>query len=57
MEAQIVAAVRAELQRQAADRPEELAVGDDGVGRLSVEGRIDLEPLAMAIAGSVAGGP
>ena len=57
MEAQIVAAVRAELQRQAADRPAELSVGDDGAGRLSVEGRIDLEPLAMAIAGSVAGGP
>lgn len=57
MEAQIAAAVRAELSRQAADSPEALTVTDASPGRIRVEGPVDLEALAMAVAGAVAGGP
>ncbi len=57
MEAQIVAAVRAELSRQAAESDDSLRVGDAGAGRLRIDGPVDLEALAMAVAGAVAGGP
>ena len=57
MEAQIVAAIRAELQRQAAETPGGLSVADGDASRLAVDGQIDLEALAMAVAGAVAGGP
>ena len=57
MEAQIVAAIRAERQRQAAETPGGLSVADGDASRLAVDGQIDLEALAMAVAGAVAGGP
>lgn len=56
MEAQIVAAIRTELQRQAAEAPGGLSIDGDA-SRLAVDGQIDLEALAMAVAGAVAGGP
>lgn len=57
MEAQIVEALKAEFQRQAAETGDALRVGEAAAGRLQVEGAIDLEALAMAVAGAVAGGP
>ena len=57
MEAQIVAAVRAELSRQAAESNDSLRLDDAGPGRVRIDGSIDLEALAMAVAGAVAGGP
>ena len=57
MEAQIVDAVRAELSRQAAESGEALRIGDAEAGRVRIEGLVDLEALAMAVAGAVAGGP
>jgi hypothetical protein len=55
MEAQIAAAVRAELRRQS-EEATELSVADGPRG-LVLNGPVDLEALAMAIAGAVAGGP
>jgi hypothetical protein len=55
LEEQIVEAIKTELQRQAADKPATLSVVT--TKSFSVNGTIDLEALAMAIAGSVAGGP
>jgi hypothetical protein len=55
LEEQIVEAIKIELQRQAADKPATLSVVT--TKGFSVNGTIDLEALAMAIAGSVAGGP
>lgn len=55
LEEHIVEAIKAELQRQAADNPSELSV-ENGAG-FKVNGIIDLDALAMAVAGSVAGGP
>jgi len=52
---QIVEAIKAKLQRQAADRPSELTV--DTMNGFNVNGSIDLDVLAMAVAGRVAGGP
>jgi hypothetical protein len=48
-------AIVGELKRQAADRPQTLSVRD--TPDLFVNGKIDLDALIMAIAGSVAGGP
>ena len=56
MEAQIVVALRRELERQAEQNPS-LTVARDGDSAATVEGRLDLEALAMAVAGAVAGGP
>jgi hypothetical protein len=55
LEVQIVEAIKAELERQAADNPAELSV--ETAGGFRVTGKIDLDALAMAVAGSVAGGP
>lgn len=57
MEAQIVAALRTELQRQAADAGDALRIADASSARVRIEGSVDLEALAMAVAGAVAGGP
>lgn len=48
-------AIVGELKRQAADKPQSLTVSASQ--GLVVNGEIDLDPLIMAIAGSVAGGP
>jgi len=48
-------AIVAELKRQAANNPQSLSIeNSDG---LVVRGKIDLDDLAMVIAGAVAGGP
>lgn len=55
MEAQVAKAIRAELDRQAEQTPE-LSVAN-GDGAVTIHGRVDLEALAMAVVGAVAGGP
>lgn len=56
MEARIAEALRFELERQGED-PESQLIVNDVAGSLNVSGPVDLEALAMAVAGSVAGGP
>ena len=55
MEAQVAAAVRRELERQAETTKDLSVSGSEGT--LTVHGPIDLEALAMALVGTVAGGP
>ncbi len=55
MEAQVARAIRAELERQA-EQASDLRV-TDGDGALTIHGPVDLEALAMAVVGTVAGGP
>jgi hypothetical protein len=55
LEEQIVEAIKIELERQAADQPRKLTI--ETTKGFRVNGVIDLESLAMAVAGSVAGGP
>lgn len=57
MEDQVREAVIAELTRQAQESRGELRTGAPQDGRLHVEGDLDLDALAMAVVGSVAGGP
>ena len=55
LEQKLKEAIVAELNRQAANDPKTLSVkqSDD----LVVNGKIDLDDLAMVIAGAMAGGP
>jgi hypothetical protein len=55
MEAQVVKALRAELERQAEQAPDLTMTNENG--GCSVHGPVDLEALAMAVVGAVAGGP
>jgi hypothetical protein len=55
LEEQIVEAIKIELDRQASDQPGKLTV--DTTQGFHVNGVIDLDALAMAVAGSIAGGP
>ena len=55
LEAQVAAAVRRELERQAEVAKELTVSGSEST--LTVHGPIDLEALAMALVGAVAGGP
>jgi len=55
LEEKLKDAIVAELKRQAANEPQSLSVeSSDG---LVVNGQIDLDDLAMVVAGAVAGGP
>jgi hypothetical protein len=55
LEEKMKEAIVAELKRQASNDPQSLRIeSSDG---LVVEGKIDLDDLAMVIAGAVAGGP
>jgi hypothetical protein len=55
MEAQVAQALRTELERQSeASKALVVSEADDG---LTVNGVVDLEALAMAAVGAVAGGP
>jgi len=55
LEENLKEAIVAELKRQAANDPQSLSIeNSDG---LVVKGKIDLDDLAMVIAGAVAGGP
>lgn len=55
MEEQVAKAIRTELERQAEQVPD-LSVTRAEAG-LTIQGPIDLEALAMAVVGTVAGGP
>jgi hypothetical protein len=57
LEQKIIGALTAELQRQSDAGNGKLQVGAAQDGLLSLTGAINLEELAMAIAGAVAGGP
>jgi len=55
LEEKLKEAIVAELKRQAANNPQSLSIeNSDG---LVVRGKIDLDDLAIVIAGAVAGGP
>ncbi|MFN3667880.1 MAG: hypothetical protein ACK4VY_01075 [Brevundimonas sp.] len=56
LQAQIIDAIRDELKRQASDSDSKLTIKDEA-GSIELNGRVDLEGLAMAISGAVAGGP
>jgi len=56
MEDEVREAIIAELQRQAEANPSKLRISAEGE-KLAVNGEIDLDALAMAIVGAVAGGP
>jgi hypothetical protein len=56
MESQVAEAVRLELLRQA-EASDGALVASQLSGELQLSGRVDLEALAMAIVGAVAGGP
>lgn len=55
MEAQVAEALRTELQRQA--EAGKTLIVTEAEGGLTVYGLVDLEALAMAAVGAVAGGP
>jgi hypothetical protein len=55
LEEKLKEAIVAELKRQAVNNPQSLSV--DNADDLVVKGKIDLDDLAMVIAGAVAGGP
>ena len=57
LEEQVREAVVGELTRQAEVSEGRLKAQPDGDGRLKVEGSVDLDSLAMAVVGAVAGGP
>lgn len=56
LEEKIVEAILAELRRQA-EADGKLKVGESREGVVALDGSVNLEVLAMAIAGAVAGGP
>lgn len=55
LEAQVREAILTELTRQAETGGASLE--PEGEGAVRLNGRVDLEALAMAVVGSVAGGP
>jgi hypothetical protein len=55
LEEKLKEAIVAELKRQAANRPQVLKV--ESSPDLVINGKIDLDALAMVVAGSMAGGP
>ena len=55
LEEKLKVAIVAELKRQAANDPQLLRIAN--ADDLVVNGKIDLDDLAMVIAGAVAGGP
>lgn len=55
LEAQVREAILTELTRQAEGGG--ARVIPEGEGAVVIEGRVDLETLAMAVVGAVAGGP
>jgi hypothetical protein len=61
MEGKIREAITAELKRQCESDPDELKVvvrqGPPDPSFVTINGTVDLDSLAMAIAGALAGGP
>jgi predicted transcriptional regulator with HTH domain len=56
MEEEVRDAIISELKRQAETNPSKLKLAEDGE-RMTVNGEVDLAALAMAIVGTIAGGP
>jgi len=56
LQAKAIAAAYDELARQAAANPSVLRVRRDG-DRAVIDGAVDLQALAMAVTGSLSGGP
>ena len=56
MQQQVREAIVEEIKRQA-EAGSCVIVGEEGEERLQVEGRVNLDELAMAVVGAVAGGP
>jgi hypothetical protein len=57
MEDQVREAILAELDRQSGITDRKLAVKPDDQDGVTITGRVDLDELAMAVVGAVAGGP
>jgi hypothetical protein len=57
MEDQIREAILAELQRQSEIGERRLSFQADEEDGVTIDGRVDLDELAMAVVGAVAGGP
>ena len=57
MEDQVREAIVEELQRQAEAGDGKLTLKPEGNDLLTVQGRVNLDELAMAVVGAVAGGP
>jgi hypothetical protein len=57
MEDQVREAIVDELKRQAEIAEGGLKLTDDGNDLLTIQGRVNLDELAMAVVGAVAGGP
>jgi hypothetical protein len=57
MEDQVREAILAELQRQSEIGERKLTFKPDEEDGVTIEGRVDLDELAMAVVGAVAGGP
>jgi hypothetical protein len=55
LEEKLKEAIVAELERQAANDPQSLSI--EASEDLVINGKVDLDDLAMVIAGAVAGGP
>jgi hypothetical protein len=56
LQSQVIEAIRAELNRQAGEAGSDLTIKESG-SCADIIGNVDLEALAMAISGAVAGGP
>ena len=57
MEDQVREAILAELQRQSEIGERRLSFQADEEDGVTIDGRVDLDELAMAVVGAVAGGP
>ncbi len=57
LEDAVIRAIVAELERQAAAHAGRLKVTRLPEPHISIEGRVNLDELAMAVVGAVAGGP
>lgn len=57
IEDQVREAIVAELQRQSEAGERGLKVKTDNPSMITIEGRVDLDELTMAVVGSLAGGP
>ena len=57
IEDQVREAIVAELMRQSEAGEQGLRVNDGGAEMITIEGRVNLDELTMAVVGSLAGGP
>lgn len=57
LEDQVREAIKAELKRQSEAGQQELRVGTGEAEMITIEGRVNLDELTMAVVGALAGGP